>query len=120
MTDAREPFSAMDLLVAGVAALTSAALRAAPVVVAPSIAAMYRDFATELPLATELALAWWPSPLCGLGLAALTVQALRRLDVLHRRVLLAASALGGFLLLGALWYALYLPLHQLAGAISAE
>jgi type II secretory pathway component PulF len=116
----REPFSAMDLLVAGLAAIASAALLASPFVVAPSMAAMYRDFATELPWATELALAWWPSPLSGLALAGLVALALSRGDALHRRALLAASALLGLVLVGALWYALYLPLYQLAGAISAE
>lgn len=119
MSAAREPLSAMDLLVAGVAMVASVALLTSPFVVAPSFGAMYADFATELPLATELALAPWPSPLSGAGLAALTVLALGRRDVLHRRVLLAASALGGALLLGALGYALYLPLYQLTGAISA-
>jgi len=115
----REPFSAMDILVAGVAAIASVALVASPFAVAPPMAAMYRDFATELPWATELALAWWPSPLSGLALTALVALALSRGDVLHRRVLLAASALLGVVLVGALWYALYLPLHQLACAISA-
>lgn len=115
---AREPLSAMDLLAAGFAIVASVALLASAFVVAPSFGAMYGELTTELPLATELALAWWPSPLLGAGLAALTVGALRRRDVLHRRVLLAVSALGGALLLGALGYALYLPIDQLAGVVS--
>lgn len=116
----REPFSAMDILVAGVAALASVALLASPFAIAPAFAAMYRDFAAELPLPTRLALAWWPSPLTGLGLAALVALGLSRADVLHRRLLLAGSALGGLLLAGGLWYALYLPLYQLTGNISGE
>lgn len=114
----REPLSAMDLLVVAVAALASVALIAAPFTVGPAFEGMYRDFAAELPLATELALAWWPSPLAGLGLAGLVTLGVSRGDALHRRLLLAGSALGGLVLIGALGYALYLPLYQLAGAIS--
>lgn len=119
MDDAGEPLSVMDILAAGVAALASVALVLSPLLVAPSMEAAYRGFTTELPLATRLALAWWPSPALGALIAALLVLAVRSRDLLRRRLVLAAGALAGCLFVIALVWALYLPVFALAGRIGS-
>lgn len=107
----------MDVIVALIAAAAACALVAIPFA-APALAASYRDFAAELPWATELALAPWASPSIAVGVIAGAAFALLRTDVVHRRLLLAASALGGCVSVAAFWYALYLPLFELSGAIA--
>jgi type II secretory pathway component PulF len=113
----RTPFSLLDLLAAAAGLLSSVVLALLPFVVAPGIAALYADFEATLPLATRVALAPWPSPMLGLLLAALVVAAVVRRDPVHRRWMLASGALGGALAIGALWYALYLPLFELSDSI---
>lgn len=110
----------MDILVALVGGLTACALFAMPFVMGPPLVDAYRELSAELPWPTELALAFWPSPLLGVGVATLVALAFRREDVVHRRLLLAASALAGCVAVGAVWYALHLPLYEIAGAIRAE
>jgi len=123
MPDPRRPraastFTAMDWIGVAVTGLVALGVILAPHVVAPPIVAMYEDFEATLPTITQLVITgWFPLLLGQLPLAALVWALLRRHSLLAARMLVLAGFLAALLGGATVWYGLYAPIFELAGAI---
>jgi hypothetical protein len=118
---AASALTVLDWIGVAVTVLAVVAVMLVPHVVAPPFVAMYEEFEAALPSITILVVSgWFPLLLGQLPLAALLWAVLRRHSLLAARM----GVLAGFLLsLGCsalVWYGLYAPIFELAGAIDDQ
>lgn len=115
----RSDLTALDWIAVVAALFFSSALFLFPVVVAPAFARMFQELGGELPWATRLVLAGWPTPLFGLVPVGLVGVALfqRRWSLGRARLLTVLAFLTALAGGAAAFAALYLPIFALAGNI---
>lgn len=116
---APRPLHPLEWIALGLATLVMLAILATTLAI-PSYVSMYADFGTELPVATRVAAQRWvPSALASIPMIAMSAGLIVRRSILARRLLIGVALASAALAFAALWWALYLPIFSVAGAISA-
>jgi type II secretory pathway component PulF len=116
-------FTALDWMAVALVALAAIVLAGFPFTVAPSFARMYADFGGPLPAVTRVIMTPWAAPSLGLvaAMPAVIAVALSGSAPAHvRRGMVLASFLLAGVAIGAVIYALYAPIFDLAGKIKAD
>ncbi len=115
-----ERLGALDGIALFLTGLLTACILAFPFLVAPSFAAMFRDFGgfNSLPALTKLVLTrWFPLTLGATAAIGPVLACVPSIPAVHRRWVLVASFVFGCAAMGVCVVGMYAPIFALAGAI---